>query len=511
MPTLTEIQRDVVPTATWLSPASAASPEVGWVRVFRARVPALDGLEPGDLALVPETVLDALAAGPADPAAVVDELASAGACGVLLLGEGEVGAAAASLLDAALPRSCPVLRLVGREAADVERSIVGYLVNRRAELDRQAARVESVAERVALDGRGLDAIAGAIGGSIGRAVAIEDERGVALVLHAPATVPGAAAAAARYMSQPRHVALRVPLPGAGALAFLGPQPASDLDRAVAERVAPLLALELARGPAASAGRMGPVPGEGLPQDGPPWVVIVGRQVDRLSGAGATPSREERERIRELVAGLLPARRLALRGDATSQEYRVVAAIAPDDPRGLDVADRIAATIGRTVAVSRPFRAAEDRSAAEAEARVTLEAVEELGSAERAGRSEASPMPTPAAPFARSSERRVVVAERLPAYRLLGELHNLPNGVRLARQLLAPMLAGSPSAQRRDLRTLRAVLERPAAAAAADALGVHRNTLLYRVSRIEDRTGWRLDDPELRLALSVAVRLVQKDE
>lgn len=121
------------------------------------------------------------------------------------------------------------------------------------------------------------------------------------------------------------------------------------------------------------------------------------------------------------------------------------------------------------------------------------------------------MPTPAAPFARSSERRVVVAERLPAYRLLGELHNLPNGVRLARQLLAPMLAGSPSAQRRDLRTLRAVLERPAAAAAADALGVHRNTLLYRVSRIEDRTGWRLDDPELRLALSVAVRLVQKDE
>jgi DNA-binding PucR family transcriptional regulator len=43
---------------------------------------------------------------------------------------------------------------------------------------------------------------------------------------------------------------------------------------------------------------------------------------------------------------------------------------------------------------------------------------------------------------------------------------------------------------------------------ASALGVHRNTVTYRVRRIEELAGWDLRDPELRLALAVAVRIVQ---
>jgi DNA-binding PucR family transcriptional regulator len=59
--------------------------------------------------------------------------------------------------------------------------------------------------------------------------------------------------------------------------------------------------------------------------------------------------------------------------------------------------------------------------------------------------------------------------------------------------------------------VRAVLDHPAPATAAQALGVHRNTLQYRVARIEALTGWQLDDPDLRLALAVAVRVVQNDQ
>jgi DNA-binding PucR family transcriptional regulator len=40
------------------------------------------------------------------------------------------------------------------------------------------------------------------------------------------------------------------------------------------------------------------------------------------------------------------------------------------------------------------------------------------------------------------------------------------------------------------------------------LGIHRNTLAYRIGRIEAVSGWRLEDPELRFALALAVRLVQ---
>jgi DNA-binding PucR family transcriptional regulator len=66
-------------------------------------------------------------------------------------------------------------------------------------------------------------------------------------------------------------------------------------------------------------------------------------------------------------------------------------------------------------------------------------------------------------------------------------------------------------RREHLETLRAVLDRPGIAEAAAELGVHRNTVAYRLRRIEGLTGWRLVDPDLRLALSMAVRLVQDDQ
>jgi DNA-binding PucR family transcriptional regulator len=56
-----------------------------------------------------------------------------------------------------------------------------------------------------------------------------------------------------------------------------------------------------------------------------------------------------------------------------------------------------------------------------------------------------------------------------------------------------------------------VLDHAGLAEAASALGVHRNTVAYRVRRIEALTGWRLGDPELRLPLAVALRLVQTDQ
>ena len=503
MPTLTQIWRDVVPTATWVSPADvgpkspAPDPEIAWVRVLRARVPALEGLEPGDLAIVPEPALTALVAGGADPSVVVAEMARAGVSALLLVGDGAPGPSTAGLVEGARTQSLPVLRLGGGDPGMLERSLVGYLVNRRAELDRQAAQVDATVERLALEGRGLEALAGAVGASLGRAVAIEDERGTPVTVHAPEGLPEAAAAAARYLVQPRQAALRVALPGVGFLALLGAQAASELDRAVAERVAPILALEMGRETARRSRGGAP---DTLPPDGPPWVVVVARQIV----SGEEVPAEERARRRDRLVRLAPARRLLLRGDVTSVDYRVVAAPGSDDPRGLAIATRIAGATGRDVAVSRPFTRSEDRSAAEAEARSTLEAVEALPGRPSVGRAATGDDPAGSSP-------RVVLAERLAAYRLLGELHNLPNGARLASTLLAPLLEGSAARRRRRLATLRAVLEHPAAAAAAEALGVHRNTLQYRVAQIEALTGWRLDDPELRLALAVAVRLVQNDQ
>jgi len=166
---------------------------------------------------------------------------------------------------------------------------------------------------------------------------------------------------------------------------------------------------------------------------------------------------------------------------------MVAAVDGADPEGTVIAARIAAFLGRMVAVSRSFPDATGRSAAEAEARATLEACEQL-----------------------VSPPRVARAERLPAYRLLGNLHNVPDGPRQARALRAPLFRGRPDVQREHLATLRAVLDQPGRAEAAEELGVHRNTVAYRLRRIEAATGWRLTDPELRFSLGLALRLVQDE-
>jgi DNA-binding PucR family transcriptional regulator len=96
-----------------------------------------------------------------------------------------------------------------------------------------------------------------------------------------------------------------------------------------------------------------------------------------------------------------------------------------------------------------------------------------------------------------------------AYRLLGSLPNLPDGPRLARGLLEPLLGGRPALVAERLATLRAVLDHPGLAEAAAMLGVHRNTVAYRVRRIESLGGWDLQDPELRLSLAIAIRIVQE--
>ena len=88
------------------------------------------------------------------------------------------------------------------------------------------------------------------------------------------------------------------------------------------------------------------------------------------------------------------------------------------------------------------------------------------------------------------------------------LQNLADGARNARTLLEPLMTGSAETRRERLATLRAVLEQPGFNEAAAALGVHRNTLAYRIHRIERLTGWRLADPELRLPLAIAVRLAE---
>jgi PucR family transcriptional regulator, purine catabolism regulatory protein len=487
--TLDELRDAVFPDTR--VPPGATSPEVSWVRVMKARVPAFDGLEAGDLAIVPASALAVVASDRGDIEALVAACADARVAALLLVESEDAPSGDDDLdvlADSAAVAGVVALRTGHADPAALERSVIGFLVNRGAELDRQAALVEARLEELAIGGVDLAGLVAAVAGFLRRAVALEGPRGAPLAVHAPIDVEDAAAAVAAYHARRRAVALRAPLPAgagpSGNLVLLGERPATELERVVVGRIAAFLALELARDDELrrardTAGRV-----EALPAAGPPWVVLVARQRppgDDASGAA-------RERARRELRLLAPAARMSLRGDADSLELRAVIAVEPDDPDATLIASRVAASLRRPVALSRPFTQPADRPAAEAAARATLEAVETL---------------SPPAIVAR--------ADRLPAYRLLGNLHNVPDGARLARSLLEPLLKGRADVRREHLDTLRAVLDHPGLAEAAAALGVHRNTIAYRVRRIEAVTGWRLADPELRLPLAVALRLVQTDQ
>jgi len=495
MPTLDDVRAVVLPAARML-PVDAGAHDGGrpiaWVRVLRARVPAFDALEPGDLVIVPATSLVLVAPGRAEIDRLVAGLVAADVTGVVLLDAdpSESGAmdATDALEAAAVAAGLPGLRAGREDPVALERSVVGLLVNRRAELEHQSRLLESRLEAVALAGGGPDGLVAAIGETLGRAVALEGPRGMALAVHAPPGVAGAAQAVTAYHARPAAVAARVELPGpagpAGNLVLLGDRAPSDVEAHAVDRIAALLALELARDDAVRRARDRSDRSETLPASGPPWVVLVARQ--RTGEPGETS--ETRETTRRELRRLAPARRMALRGDAESLELRAVLAVDESDPHGVGLAERIGLLLRRTVAVSRPFGQPGDRPAAEAAARATLEAA-----------------------TARDGASAVARADRLPAVRLVGSLHNLPEGQRLARDLLAPLLEGRPDVRLEHVATLRAVLDHPGLAEAAAVLGVHRNTVAYRLRRIETLTGWRLSDPELRFALAIALRLVQSEQ
>lgn len=493
MASLHDLRRALFPTARPLGDAELtperAEREVGWVRVLKPRVPAFEALEAGDLAIIPGAALAVVA----PRAAQIEELAVAlvrSRVPAVLLVEGDTGGDALGALGEAVMTAGLTAMQLGRvDPVALERSVIGFLVNRRAELDRRASDLESQLARLALLGGGLDVQAATIGSFLGRAVVIEGRRGDPIAVHAPADVPSAAAAVAGYLAKPSAGALRVSIPApagepgtGGRLVLLGDEPANELERIAADRIVALLALELARDAAVRQARDETRRGEPLPADGPPWVVMLASQAAQAGPDDIAAREETRAELRLLMS----PRRLVLRGSSESLELRLVAAAPADDPAGLATADRLATFLQRTVAVSRPFTEPSARPAAEAAARATLEAADLL----------VDPPP-------------VVRAARLPAYLLLGNIGNLPNGVSQARELLDPILVGRPEVQRERLDTLRAVLGSPSLNEAAARLGVHRNTVAYRIARLEELAGWDLADPELRFALELAVRVVQK--
>jgi len=102
--------------------------------------------------------------------------------------------------------------------------------------------------------------------------------------------------------------------------------------------------------------------------------------------------------------------------------------------------------------------------------------------------------------------RVASYRSLGAFRLLLEVQSPDALRRFVEELLGPLLQYAQSRDTPLLETLEALTaKRWIRRAAARQLGIHINSMSYRVERIQSLTGLTLDDPETRVAISIALR------
>ena len=76
----------------------------------------------------------------------------------------------------------------------------------------------------------------------------------------------------------------------------------------------------------------------------------------------------------------------------------------------------------------------------------------------------------------------------------------------AQRHLGPLIEHDRARSGDLVETLKAYLEAGEQQAAAKRLGIHPNTLRYRLDRVREISGAEFEDPETRLNLSVAVRV-----
>jgi DNA-binding PucR family transcriptional regulator/putative methionine-R-sulfoxide reductase with GAF domain len=102
--------------------------------------------------------------------------------------------------------------------------------------------------------------------------------------------------------------------------------------------------------------------------------------------------------------------------------------------------------------------------------------------------------------------RVTSYRSLGAFRLLLEVQS-PEALRgFVGEVLGPLLKYAESRETPLLETLEALAAaRWVRRAAARALGIHINSMSYRIERIEALTRLSLDDPETRVAIAIALR------
>lgn len=103
--------------------------------------------------------------------------------------------------------------------------------------------------------------------------------------------------------------------------------------------------------------------------------------------------------------------------------------------------------------------------------------------------------------------RLVEYNSLGIYRLLAQLEIQPTVMQFCQQIIGPLVEYDRNHNSNLVQTIESYFEHHGnISQTAESLFIHRNTLLYRLERIQELTGQSLEQSDMRLALHLSLKL-----
>jgi PucR family transcriptional regulator, purine catabolism regulatory protein len=520
--TVEDVWRGALPKGTQLAGgASGSRREVVWCAVLRARSPAFSGLRGGELLLVDLKVLTA-----------VDPRLSLGRVLESLAGQGVAGAAVAGRVSPEARRvaddtGLPLFVLPAGAALDqVEQQVLRYVVDQRAELHERAQDLHRQLSELALAGRGLSALLARLQQLTGIPVVLERDGGLEYVGPTPNLPEEIRAAIVAERGALDDWLREVPLS-----AFDPPVALRPLVSGRARLIAPILVH------GGIAGFLSLVGADG--ELGELHRLAVGRAAHAcaIELVRVRAARDARDEAADELLDLLTAGRAgsdeAARERAKRKGFDVDAAYLAVAASSGGTASRVRGAWERWFATTRTSALVRERGAITLaliglagrrppEPKALVEQLRQAAATASGGpvtmgygsvRSGAQEV----AAAAREAEQALAMGQRLfgpdsatafsdlGLYRLLFALQPRPE----LRDFTTEVLGRLRDKDRGGvlLQTLAAYLKTNGSPTdTAERLHLHRNTVLYRLGRIEELLSLDLRDAEVRLSLHLALKI-----
>lgn len=535
--TLNDVLRLVLPLDTVVKGGDHSGRAANWVTVLTELSHLEDQVQAGDIVLLPAAIQDN--AAPADLAASLQAIVELGAVALLTFHP-----ISEDLAHIAWNHDLPML-VVGGNATlrDIHQGIAGLLVNRQKQIAERGLQLYRKLTEMSREGQSLVAMTNVMSNLSGKIVAVQDKRLEIIALTIPPDSSVSQDMIRAFLRQPDRLPklLRNRKAAANAPQSYWQQRLPVGDRPMARLISPIISGDRARGYVSVVG----------PPDDLDMLDMLttqyGAAACALEMAKAKAINEVRKALRGnflegLLTGTLPEaeiQRLAGRLDHDTSSRHAILTFSWDGDEAPSLR-RLETPLNWILSDhSRPgfthiysndhvcvFQSLDDEdtdlsTAFDLAGRLRTKLLQEFPSSrllcgisgpveELAQWPETYHQAVQAMHLAsRLHLDEPVEFNSMGVYQLLTEMEDLPMARQYCEQVIGSLIEYDESHSSNLVQTIDAYFDHHGnISQTAETLFIHRNTLLYRLDRIQELTGQDLDNPNDRLALQLALKLWQ---